>query len=111
MGAHKKILEINPNHPVVVEMMKKLSSSTSESSESESSESDKHSLSETAFTLYMAALVESGYELSDPSGFVSKIYGIMGKQLGVDMSQGVKEIEVPEEEEKEEVVEETVEEE
>ena len=55
-------------------------------------------------------MVESGYEISDPSDLATRIYSLMSRQLGVDPEEPVKDIELPEEEEEEEADEETEEE-
>merc|ERR1712137_1289488 len=86
MMAGRKTLEINPNHPVVVDLLAKV----------KASESDE-SASSTAEVLFQTALIESGYELADASALVSRVYCLMFKELGVDPDAPVKEIEVPEE--------------
>merc|ERR1711865_1160694 len=54
---------------------------------------------DTAQVLFQTALIESGYEIADPSALVSRIYRLMSKELGVDPDAPIKEVEVPEEEE------------
>merc|ERR1712054_334780 len=90
MMAGRKTLEINPNHPVVVDLLAKV----------KASEKDEAALS-TAEVLFQTALIESGYELADASALVSRVYRLMSKELGVDPDAPLKEVEVPEEEEEE----------
>jgi len=61
---------------------------------------------DTAQVLFQTALIESGYEIADPSALVSRVYKLMSKELGVDPDAPLKEVEVPEEEEEEEAEEE-----
>jgi len=84
----RKTLEVNPNHPVIVDLLSKI-------------KADKESTIalSSAEVLFQTALVESGYEIADPSALVSRVYRLMSKELGVDPDAPLKEIEVPEEEE------------
>merc|ERR1712072_733198 len=52
-----------------------------------------------AQVLFQTALIESGYEIADPSALVNRVYRLMSKELGVDPDAPIKEVEVPEEEE------------
>jgi hypothetical protein len=51
---------------------------------------------ETATVLFQAALLDSGYELSDPSALVSRMYKMMSVQMGVDPDAPVTDVEIPE---------------
>jgi len=84
----RKTLEINPNHPVVVDLLSKI----------KADKEDKVALS-SAEVLFQTALIESGYDIADPSALVSRVYQLMSKELGVDPDAPMKEVEVPEEEE------------
>merc|ERR1719377_215281 len=88
MMSGRKTLEINPNHPVVGDLLAKV-------------KADKEDASalDTAQVLFQTALVESGYEIADPSALVNRVYRLMSKELGVDPDAPIKEVEVPEEEE------------
>merc|ERR1712057_64454 len=88
MMSGRKTLEVNPNHPVVVDLLTKV----------KADKEDKASL-DTAQVLFQTALIESGYEIADPSALVSRVYRLMSKELGVDPDAPLKEVEVPEEEE------------
>merc|ERR1712193_242617 len=88
MMSGRKTLEVNPNHPVVVDLLSKV----------KSDKEDKAAL-DTAQVLFQTALIESGYEIADPSALVNRVYRLMSKELGVDPDAPIKEVEVPEEEE------------
>merc|ERR1712196_244016 len=88
MMSGRKTLEVNPNHPVVVDLLSKV----------KSDKEDKAAL-DTAQVLFQTALIESGYEIADPSALVNRVYRLMSKELGVDPDAPLKEVEVPEEEE------------
>merc|ERR1712050_587389 len=91
MMSGRKTLEINPNHPVVVDLLAKV----------KADKEDKTAL-DTAQVLFQMALVESGYEIADPSALVNRVYRLMSKEIGVDPDAPLKEVEVPEEDEAEE---------
>merc|ERR1712056_117702 len=95
MMSGRKTLEVNPNHPVVVDLLNKV----------KTDKEDKAAL-DTAQVLFQTALIESGYEIADPSALVNRVYRLMSKELGVDPDAPLKEVEVPEEEEEEEAEEE-----
>merc|ERR1712039_624128 len=88
MMAGRKTLEVNPNHPVIVDLLAKV----------KASESDE-AAGNTAEVLFQTAIIESGYEIADPSALVNRVYRMMSKELGVDPDAPLKEVEVPEEEE------------
>merc|ERR1711967_71005 len=91
MMSGRKTLEINPNHPVVVDLLNKV----------KASKEDPAAL-DSAQVLFQTALIESGYEITDPSALVNRVYRLMSKELGVDPDAPLKEVEVPEGEEEEE---------
>merc|ERR550532_1984269 len=84
----RKTLEINPNHPVIADLLSKV----------KADKDDKPAL-DTAQVLFQTALLESGYEIADPSALVNRVYRLMSKELGVDPDAPIKEVEVPEGEE------------
>merc|ERR1712194_251572 len=88
MMSGRKTLEINANHPVIVDLLSKV-------------KADKENAPalDTAQVLFQTALIESGYEIADPSALVNRVYRLMSKELGVDPEAPIKEVEVPEEEE------------
>merc|ERR1712164_26912 len=91
MMSGRKTLEINPNHPVVVDLLAKV----------KADKEDKAAI-DTAGVLFQTALIESGYEIADPSALVKRVYKLMSKELGVDPDAPLKEVEIPDEEEAEE---------
>ena len=88
MMSGRKTFEINPNHPVIIDLLKKV-------------KADPHSTStkESALVLFQTAVLDSGYDIADPAALVSRIYRLMSKDLGVDPDAAVHEVEVPEDEE------------
>merc|ERR1712166_372320 len=95
MMSGRKTLEVNANHPVVINLLSKI-------------KEDKENAAaiDTAHVLFQTALIESGYEIADPSALVSRIYRLMSKELGVDPDAPLKEVEVPEDDAEEEEAEE-----
>merc|ERR1712227_219977 len=100
MMSGRKTLEVNANHPVIVDLLSKV----------KTDKEDKAAV-DTAQVLFQTALIESGYEIADPSALVNRVYRLMSKELGVDPDAPLKEVEVPEGEEEEEEAEEDDEEE
>merc|ERR1712078_292055 len=88
MMSGRKTLEVNANHPVIVDLLSKI----------KADKEDAAAL-DTAQVLFQTALIESGYEIADPSALVNRVYRLMSKELGVDPGAPIKEVEVPEEEE------------
>merc|ERR1712238_381455 len=78
----------NANHPVIVNLLSKVKA-----------DKDDAAALDTAQVLFQTALIESGYEIADPSALVARVYRLMSKELGVDPDAPIKEVEVPEEEE------------
>jgi heat shock protein beta len=88
MMSGRKTLEVNANHPVVVDLLSKVKA-----------DQEDAAAVDTAQVLFQTALLESGYEIADPSALVGRVYRLMSKELGVDPDAPIKEVEVPEEEE------------
>merc|ERR1712178_126547 len=95
MMAGRKTLEINANHPVIVDLLNKIKADKEDAAALDSAQ-----------VLFQTALIESGYEIADPSALVNRVYRLMSKELGVDPDAPIKEVEVPEGEEEEEAEEE-----
>jgi len=91
MMSGRKTLEINPKHPVISDLLAKVKASK-----------DDAAALDTAAVLFQTALIESGFDIADPSALVNRVYRLMSKELGVDPDAPLKEVEVPEEEEAEE---------
>ncbi|KAK4536404.1 hypothetical protein CDCA_CDCA08G2429 [Cyanidium caldarium] len=71
--APRKILELNPFHPVVKELAKRIDKNP-----------DDDTAKETAILLYESALINSGYALDETSDFASRMTRMMAERLGVD---------------------------
>merc|ERR1719236_88425 len=91
MMSGRKTLEINPNHPVIANLLEKV----------KADKEDKAAV-DSASVLFQTALIESGYEIADPTALVTRVYRLMSKELGVDPDAPLKEVEIPDEEEAEE---------
>merc|ERR1719482_1525918 len=90
MMAGRKTLEVNPNHPVIVDLLSKVKANKEDAAATDS-----------ALVLFQTALIESGYDVSDPTSLVNRVYRLMSKELGVDPDAPLTEVEIPEEEEEE----------
>merc|ERR1711939_545161 len=90
MMAGRKTLEINPNHPVIVDLLSKVKANK-----------EDPAAADTALVLFQTALIESGYDIPDPTALVNRVYRLMSKELGVDPDAPLTEVEIPEEEEEE----------
>merc|ERR1712087_426640 len=84
----RKTLEIDPKHPVVADLLTKVKE-----------DKENQAALDTAQVLFQTALIESGYDVADPSALVNRVYRLMSKELGVGPDAPLKEVEVPEEEE------------
>merc|ERR1711965_586458 len=98
--AGRKTLEINANHPLIIDLLNKIKD-----------DKDNDAAKDTAQVLFQTALVESGYEIADPSALVTRVYRLMSKELGVDPDAPLTEVEIPEDDAEEEEAEEEEEEE
>merc|ERR1712227_686228 len=87
MMSGRKTLEVNPNHPVIVDLLSKVKG-----------DKDNTAALDTAQVLFQTALIECGYEIADPSALVNRVYRLMSKELGVDPDAPLTEVEVAEEE-------------
>merc|ERR1712185_447080 len=83
-----KTLELNPDHPVIFEIYKKVKA-----------DPDDSSAKATASLLTQAAIIASGYRLEDPTNVVQSIQGLLMKKSGADLTAKVTEVEIDVEEE------------
>lgn len=76
----KKILEINPRHPVVKELLKRV----------QADKEDKTAVS-TANLIFETATLRSGYALKDSVGFAERIEGMLRSSLNLSPEEMVEE--------------------
>jgi len=73
MMSPKKVMEINPRHPLIKELNARVSSNP-----------DDPEAKDIAELMYETASLSSGFSLEDPSDFASRIIKIMNKNLNLD---------------------------
>ena len=74
----KKTLEINPRHPLIKELQRRVTEEETDST-----------TSDLAQVLYETALLRSGFTLQDSSDFAGRIERMLRLSLGVDLSAPV----------------------
>merc|ERR1712224_156613 len=84
----KKTMEINPRHPIVVELLKR-----------SEEEPDSEATKDLAWLLHDTALLNSGFGVADAKAFSKRMYRSMQNGLALDSLQLADEVEVPKEEE------------
>merc|ERR1712146_777996 len=89
----KKTMEINPRHPIIIELSK-LSSD----------ENNEGTAKDLAFLLYDTAALNSGFDMENPKEFSQRMYRLMQSGLSLENLNLVDEAEIPEEEEEPEEV-------
>ena len=82
--ASKKILEVNPNHPINKELKRKV----------ESDKTDK-SITDLVNLMFETASLASGFSLEDPSSFSSRIYKMISLGLSLDEVENNSTTELP----------------
>jgi len=82
LASSKKNLEVNPGHPVIKELLQRVQNSADKETE------------EMATLLYEAALLNSGFSLSDPSEFAAKFFKIFNPAMGISKDAKVEDVEV-----------------
>ncbi|KAL7573079.1 hypothetical protein ACA910_018765 [Epithemia clementina (nom. ined.)] len=69
-GRNKAVLEINPNHPIVQSLNRRL--------KADPASKESKELEERALLVYDVAAMTSGYDVSDLRGFAQRVIGLMG---------------------------------
>ncbi|CAH9097003.1 unnamed protein product [Cuscuta epithymum] len=76
----KRVLEINPRHPIIKELRERVVK-----------DPEDESVKETAQLMYQTALMESGFMLNDPKDFASRIYNSVKSGLSISPDAEVEE--------------------
>ncbi|XP_030541425.1 endoplasmin homolog isoform X2 [Rhodamnia argentea] len=76
----KRVLEINPRHPIIKELRERVVK-----------DPEDESVKNTAQLMYQTALMESGFMLSDPKDFASRIYDSVKSGLNISPDAAVEE--------------------
>lgn len=77
-AGQKKTLEINPRHPLIRELQRRVDK-----------EEQDQTTADLARVLYEAAALRSGYALKDSADFAGRIERMLRLSLGVDLSAEV----------------------
>ncbi|KAH7567120.1 hypothetical protein JRO89_XS07G0020300 [Xanthoceras sorbifolium] len=76
----KRVLEINPRHPIIKELQERVVK-----------DAEDEDVKQTAQLIYQTALMESGFTLSDPKDFASRIYSTVKSSLNISPDAAVEE--------------------
>uniref|UniRef100_A0A7N0R850 Endoplasmin homolog n=1 Tax=Kalanchoe fedtschenkoi TaxID=63787 RepID=A0A7N0R850_KALFE len=76
----KRVLEINPRHPIIKELRERVVT-----------DPEDEGVKQTAYLIYQTALMESGFMLSDPKDFASRIYSSVKTSLNISPDATVEE--------------------
>merc|ERR1712187_355143 len=88
----KKTMEINPRHPIIIELNNKVSGDDEVSQE----------VKDLALVLLDTALLNSGFHMEDAGDFSQRMYRVMKAGLGLKTLDLVEHVEIPKEEETDE---------
>lgn len=88
MTPKSKIMELNPNHPVVKKMLAMVEAGD-----------DEERVVEMGHLIYDTALISSGYLMHDNTNYAKRMYKWIGESAGVDPDEPVEEYEIEEDEE------------
>jgi len=78
----KRVLEINPAHPIIKELLERVNDGIDEDTK------------DLATVLYESALLNSGYNLADPSGFTKRFFKIFNGAMGIAKDAPIEEPEI-----------------
>jgi molecular chaperone HtpG len=76
-GMSKKIMEINPTHPMIQKLQQGIKNTSM----------NEHIMKSVIQLMYDTALVASGYNHEDPSDFSNRIYNMIGLGIDADVSK------------------------
>ncbi|KAG5246498.1 endoplasmin [Salix suchowensis] len=76
----KRVLEINPRHPIIKELLERVVK-----------DPEDDGVKQTAHLMYQTALMESGFILSDPKDFASRIYSSVKSSLSISPDATIEE--------------------
>ena len=80
----KKTMEINPRHPIMIELKKRAEESP-----------DNDDTKDLALLIYDTALLNSGFQMEDAAGFASRMYKLFKAGLSLESLELAPEIEIP----------------
>lgn len=89
----RKIMEVNPRHPIIAELLTKLGKDAEDKDES---------VSDVAKVLYDVSLLNSGFSLEEPAEYSLRIFKLLNTNLGGKGLDLLPELDLPPEEEKDE---------
>jgi HSP90 family molecular chaperone len=75
-----KILEVNPRHPIIKELLTRVKNDASDETAKQVGE-----------LLYETALLTSGFIIEDPNDLASRVYNMINSNLNIDPSAAVPE--------------------
>lgn len=81
-SSSKKIVEINPHHPAIKELLERVKDDPDAETE------------EMARVLYEAALINSGYAIANPKDFSKRFYRLYNSALGISRDAPIEQYEV-----------------
>lgn len=84
-GGMKKVVEINPYHPFIRELLERVKSEVDSDTE------------ESAKLLFEVAMLNSGYQLTELNDFASRFYRVMSDSMGIPRDSKVEEFEIEDE--------------
>merc|ERR1712065_119248 len=79
----KKTMEINPRHPIMIELKKRAEESP-----------DNDDTKDLALLIYDTALLNSGFQMEDATGFASRMYKLFKAGLSLESLELAPEIEI-----------------